>query len=65
MSDACELRFDVEGQVVVCYQTGGDRLWRCECAEFQRTLASYKEGFCAHVVVAIQRALRDRVIELD
>jgi hypothetical protein len=57
--------FDVEGQPVSCYQTGEDRLWRCECAHFQRTLATYKQGFCAHIVVAIERTLRDGVIDYD
>jgi len=65
VADDRVLTFDIEGQPVVCYQTGGDRLWRCECAEFQRTLARYKEGFCAHVVVAIERALRDGVIDFN
>lgn len=49
------LRFDIEGQPVVCYQTGGDRLWHCECAYFQRTLKQYQEGFCPHTAVAIMR----------
>jgi hypothetical protein len=42
MSTEPVLTFDVEGQPVVCYQTGEDRLWRCECAYFQRTLTTYK-----------------------
>jgi hypothetical protein len=58
VSDPEVFRFDIEGQSVVCYQAGQDRLWRCECAEFQGTLAIYKEGFCPHIAVAIERALR-------
>jgi len=61
VSDPEVFRFDIEGQSVTCYQTGEDRLWCCECAEFHRTLCTYKEGFCPHVAVAIERALRDRV----
>jgi len=37
--------FDIEGPTVVCYRSGEDRLWRCECAEFQQTLATCKEAF--------------------
>jgi hypothetical protein len=65
MTDAQVLKFDIEGQLVTCYQTGVGRLWRCECPYFQRTLATYAQGFCSHVVVAIETALRDGVIELD
>ncbi len=64
MSDDHVLTFDIEGQRVTCYRTGEDRLWRCECAEFQRALASYKEGFCPYVVLAIERALQDGVMRL-
>ena len=28
--------FDIEGQTVRCVQSGGDRLWRCECEHLQR-----------------------------
>lgn len=65
MSDAQVFTFDVEGQPVVCYQTGADLLWRCGCAHCQRTLATYKQGFCAHIVFAIERALLDGVIDYD
>ena len=41
----------------------GDRLWRCECAAFQRRLEQYGEGFCVHTAVAIMRSLEDRSIE--
>ena len=47
--------FDIEGQEVRCYESGQDRLWRCECAYFQRTLAQHREGFCPHTAVAIMR----------
>jgi hypothetical protein len=65
MSTDGVVTFDIEGQPVTCYQTGRDRLWRCECACFQRTLATYTEGYCPHIVVAIERAVRDRVIDFD
>jgi hypothetical protein len=57
------LRTLVEGQEVRCYQSDGDRLWRCECAAFQRRLEQYGEGFCVHTAVAIMRSLEDRSIE--
>ena len=50
-------RFDIEGQEVVCYQTGEDRLWRCECGHFERALRQYREAFCPHTAVAIMRFL--------
>lgn len=45
MSDGQVFTFDIGGQLVVCYQTGWDRLWHCDCSSFQRTLAAYQEGF--------------------
>jgi hypothetical protein len=58
VSDGQALTFDIEGQLVTCYQTDGDRLWRCECAYFQRTLAMYNRGFCPHIVVAIWQVMQ-------
>ena len=58
-------RFDIEGQEVVCYQTGGERLWVCGCEYFQRTLKQHKEGFCPHTTVAIMRAMREGTIEFN
>ena len=51
--------FDVEGQEVRCYELDGHRLWRCGCAAFQRRLAKFEEGFCAHTAVAIERCIAD------
>jgi len=56
--------FDVEGQEVQCYQSAGHRLWRCECADFQRRLSQLGEGFCAHTAVAIMRLTEEGSIEL-
>lgn len=58
-------QFSVEGQSVQCHEADGHRLWRCECAYFQRTLAAYNDGFCPHVAVAIEMALRDGTISFD
>jgi hypothetical protein len=58
------LRYDIEGQLVTCYQAGGDRLWHCECPYFKRTLAQYHEGFCPHVAEAIIRAAQSGAIDL-
>jgi hypothetical protein len=59
------LSFDIEGQCVRCYQTGDHRSWRCECAYFERTLNTYGNGFCPHVVVAIARGMRDGSIDFS
>ena len=58
-------RFDVEGQEVLCYETGRDRLWVCECEYFERTLKQHKQGFCPHTAVAITRAMRDGTIDFS
>ena len=50
------LRFVIEEQEVLCYQANGDRLWHCGCTYFQRMLARHKQGFCPHIVMAIQEA---------
>jgi hypothetical protein len=54
--------FNVEGRPVQCHESDGHRLWRCECAYFQRTFTTYREGFCPHVVIAIETFLRDGAI---
>ena len=51
--------FDVEGEEIRCYELDGDRLWRCECAAFQRRLERFGQGFCAHTAVAIERCITD------
>jgi hypothetical protein len=51
--------FDIEGPEVKCYMRGGDRLWYCPCAHFERTLTQYGEGFCPHTAAAIMGALED------
>ena len=55
--------FDIEGQEVRCYELDGHRLWRCECPAFHRRLAKFSEGFCPHVVVAIERCIQDGSIK--
>ncbi len=57
--------FDVEGQVVRCVESGGDRLWRCECEceYFQRMLAKHGQGFCPHVAIAIGEAAESDMFE--
>ena len=50
------LRFTIEGQEVLCYRANGDRLWHCGCIYFQRMLAKHHQGFCPHIVIAIQEA---------
>jgi hypothetical protein len=58
------LTFNIEGQEVRCFQNDQDRLWRCECEYFQRTLTQYNQGFCPHVAVAIWRAAEDGFIDM-
>jgi hypothetical protein len=57
--------FDIEGQEVRCYECEGSRLWRCECAAFQRRLGLFGEGFCAHTALAIMRCLDDGSITIS
>jgi hypothetical protein len=56
--------FDIEGQLVRCFEANGHRLWRCECADFQRRLAQFGNGFCAHTALPIQRCIEDGSIKL-
>ena len=58
------LRFDIDGQEVLCHEVNGDRLWHCKCAYFQRMLAKHGEGFCPHVALAIEEAITGGMIEL-
>lgn len=58
-------RFHVEGQEVLCYHTGADRLWVCNCDDSQRTLKQHEEGFCPHTAVAIMRAMREGTMEFN
>jgi len=59
------LSFDIEGQPVRCYQTGRDRLWHCDCAYFERMLRAHGEGYCPHVVCAIQIGMRDGTLDFS
>jgi hypothetical protein len=34
------------------------RIWHCDCPKYERILKTYREGFCPHIVIAIQRARR-------
>ena len=56
--------FEIEGHEVRCYGSGAHRLWRCDCADFERTLGQFNEGFCAHTAIAIMRCLEDGLIEV-
>ena len=49
--------FEIEGTKVSCHESDGHRLWRCECADFERRLSRYGEGFCAHTAAALMRHL--------
>ena len=48
----------IEGHHVTCtHNDHQQRVWHCGCADYEHRLLKFKEGFCAHTVVAIQRAL--------
>lgn len=55
MDQASAQTFEIEGQKVTCHEIGGQRLWRCICADFERRLTQFGEGFCAHTAVAMMR----------
>lgn len=57
------LQLDVDGEKVTCHQLDGNRLWHCRCTYFQRMLTKNGNGFCPHVAVAIETAIRDGLID--
>jgi len=56
--------FDIEGQPVRCIETGGRRLWLCDCPKFKERATRHPEGFCGHTAVAILRCMQDGSIEI-
>ena len=56
-------RFNIEGQEVVCYQMGNDRLWVCKCEYFQERLRLRRQGYCPHMAAAIIQAMDEGTIE--
>jgi hypothetical protein len=58
-------RFTVDGQEVLCYQIGTDRLWHCACEYFQERLKLRHQGFCQHTARAIIQAMREGTIHFD
>jgi hypothetical protein len=56
------IKFHIEGHEVSCHEMGEHRLWHCDCADFERRLKQYGQGFCAHTAVAIMRALDNNEI---
>jgi hypothetical protein len=61
-----------DNKTLVCSECGrrrhvdpDRREWRCDCADFARRAERYREGFCAHVAVAIEQALRDGQIDFS
>ena len=54
--------FEIDGQPVLAYESEGYRLWRCDCAAFQRALVRGEEGRCTHVAVAMWRAAMEGTI---
>jgi hypothetical protein len=62
MPEHAAMKFDIEGHLVRCFRSGKHRLWCCECAYFQRMLSKHREGFCDHIVVAMDQARKDDTI---
>jgi len=56
--------FDIEGQPVRCIETGGRRLWLCDCPKFKERATRHPEGFCGHTAIAIMRCIEDGSIEI-
>lgn len=60
------LEFAIADQHVTCRFVSPDRReWHCDCAEFARRAGLYREGFCAHMVCAIQQAVQDGQIDVS
>lgn len=60
------LEYLIDDQRVTCtYATPDRRKWHCGCAEFARRAGLYREGFCAHVVCAIEQAVRQGQIDVS
>lgn len=60
------LEYLIDHQRVTCTYVAPDRReWHCSCAEFARRANRYREGFCAHVVCAIEQAVLQGQIEVS
>lgn len=60
------LEYLIDHQRVTCtYVAPNRRKWHCGCADFARRAELYREGFCAHVVCAIEQAVQQGQIELS
>jgi hypothetical protein len=50
--------YTIDGYPVICiYDERGHRVWLCGCANFDRRLLPYGNGFCVHTALAIERAI--------
>jgi predicted nucleic acid-binding Zn finger protein len=59
------IEYSVHNQRVTCrHDTSNHRKWHCDCPDFARRAETYGDGFCAHVVCAIQAALARGDIEI-
>ena len=53
-------KYFVNGHCVICARFDHHpRIWTCDFSEFERRLHRYGEGFCEHVVAAIESAIRE------
>jgi len=52
------LEYVIDGHRVTYSQDDlGRRVWHCTCSDYERRLVRYGEGFCEHLVLAIERAI--------
>lgn len=59
------LEFLIDQQHMTCtYSAPERRTWVCDCIQFSRRAERYGDGFCAHVVCAIEQAVQQGQIEL-
>jgi hypothetical protein len=40
------------------------RCWHCDCSDYERRLVKYGEGFCEHLMLAIEHSIEERRITL-
>lgn len=60
------LEFVIGDQRVTCRFVSPDRReWHCDCTEFARRARLYREGFCAHVVCAIEQVVLQGQIDVS
>ena len=52
------LEYAIDSHHVTCTE-GEQRRWYCDCSDYEQRLAKYGEGFCEHLVHAIEAMQAD------